>query len=98
MITIVDGIFILLLCGYAFYLGAELARVKDNNYSELFQAYIKNNAELERDKYYWMNLYNGLICNIPDELIEDKEVDMQGRTKSIFFKKEVCKCVKSDSD
>lgn len=98
MITVVDGIFIVLLCGYAFYLGREFARVRDNNYSELFQAYIKNNAELEREKYYWMDLYNQLYCSIPDELIEDKEIDMRGRTTGIFIKKEVKECVRKDSN
>lgn len=88
MITIIDGIFILLLCGFMFSFGYKIACVEDNNYSELFQAYIKNNTDLEREKYYWMDCYNKLYYSIPDELIEYKVVDMQGRVIRVFFKEE----------
>lgn len=80
--------YIIITAIFMFWLGYKIAYVQDNNYSELFLSYIRRISELEREKYYYMDCYNQLLCSLDDDLIDDTIVDCNGRTIGVILKKD----------
>lgn len=77
----------LLFSFWTCYIGYKLAKVEDNNYEELFKAYMGRIDDLVEEVHYWHDCYTYLKNSIDDDKIEDKVMNGKGEVIGIILKK-----------
>ena len=87
MFSIFEWIFIVLVCSWTAFMGYKIAYVEENNYTELFMAYIRENNRLEQEVTYWKDCYNSLYNSIQEDMVEDEVINSRGDVIGVILKK-----------
>ena len=68
-------------------MGYKIAYIEENNYTELFMAYIRENNRLEQEVKYWKDCYNSLYNSIQEDTVEDEVINSRGDVIGVILKK-----------